>query len=222
MISMLENGEDLHNKVACAAFDKQPDQVTYEERQASKIINYLTNYGGNSWILRESIIKSVGVEYSIEECQRIMDARFKVWPEIPQWWDSVFTTLEESLTLTNLTGRVKPFFERRHIEKRGQLIRNAALEKNARAWLNQSTVADVTKLAMIRLHEASKKTDKFNFLLEVHDSLTVEYKAGQEEYVSAIIRECFDIELDAGWRKYTIPVSMEVGPNFGELKEYKG
>ena len=221
MLDMLENGEDLHKKVACVAFDKTPDEVTYEERQASKIINYLTNYGGNSWILKESIIKSVGIEYTEAECQRIMDARFKVWPEIPQWWETVFQTLENSLTLTNLTGRIKPFFESRHIEKRGSLQRNSSLEKNARAWLNQSTVADVTKLAMIRLHQATKDDPDINFLLEIHDGLAVEFREGCQDKVVKIFKEAFNIELDAGWRKYIIPISLEIGDNYGSVKEIK-
>lgn len=223
MLDMLSNGEDLHNKVACIAFNTTPDKVTKQQRNASKVVNYLTNYGGSSWILQQSIIKSVGLDLPEEECQRIMDARFEVWPEIPAWWESTFKKLEEGIFLTNLTGRCKPFFARRWEERRGQLVRNAKLEKNARAWVNQSTVADITKLAQIRLcqKEVETKGELFNFLLEVHDSLTVQYKPGHEKEIHAIMQECFDIELDAGWTKYTIPISMEVGPNYGEVKEYK-
>lgn len=220
MLEMLENGEDLHKKVACVAFGIEPHEVTKEQRQLSKIINYLTNYGGSSWVLKNSIVKSLGLDIAEEECQRIMDARFKVWPEIPQWWEKVFTTLENEIFLTNLTGRKKPFFDLRWVEKNGMLTKNASLEKNARAWLNQSTVADVTKLAMARLWKKQKETgDLFRFLLEVHDSLSVEYKIGYEKEVLQIFKECFNIELDAGWTKYVIPISAEIGPNYGDVKE---
>lgn len=219
MLTMIENGKDLHKKVACVAFGVAPEEVTKEQRQFSKIINYLTNYGGNSWILKENIIAKLGIDIDEYECQKIMDARFKIWPEIPLWWEAVFTKLENNMFLTNLLGRKKPFFGQRYIEKGGGLIRNASLEKNARAWLNQSTVADITKLAMIRLWEKQKTTDKFKFLLECHDSLTVEYKIGEEQYMQAVMQECFNIELDAGWKKYIIPISCEFGPNYGEVKE---
>lgn len=223
MLEMLEKGEDLHKKVACVAFGVTPDQVTHEQRQLSKIINYLTNYGGNSWVLKNSIVKSLGIDIAEEECQRIMDARFKIWPEIPLWWDKVFNELENNMFLVNLLGRRKPFFALRHIEKNGSYQRNDKLEKNARAWLNQSTVADITKLAMIRLWNKQKETggELFKFLLEVHDSLSVEYKIGHEAEIYKTFQDCFNIELDAGWTKYVVPISLEVGPDYGRVKELK-
>jgi DNA polymerase I-like protein with 3'-5' exonuclease and polymerase domains len=220
MINILSDPQgDLHKKVAAMAFNIKESEVSKQQRNLAKVINYLTNYGGNAWVLKNSIVKDEKIDLPESECQNIMDARFKTWPEIPRWWDKVFAALEDSIYLTNLLGRKKPFFNERHTFKGSKYIRNPKLEKNARAWLNQSTVTDITKLAMVRLCEKERQVDFFNFLMEVHDSLVVQYKEGYEEQIKEVLLDCFDIELDAGWRKFTIPISFEIGDTYGDVEE---
>lgn len=220
LIDVIESGGDLHIPIAAKGLGKDPKDVTKEERDAAKIINYASNYGGSGYAIHLGILGSRGIDIPIDVCEKMLAARWEEWPQIPAWWDSLFNELESSMYLKNLFGRQKPFFSPRWVERKGVLVKNPKLEKNARAWQNQSTITDLNKLAQIRVCQKCEEVDFAEFLLDVHDATVVQYRTGCQQETFEMLQECYDIEIDAGWRSYKIPVSAEIGPNYGDLKEY--
>jgi DNA polymerase I-like protein with 3'-5' exonuclease and polymerase domains len=77
MLEAYEKGEDLHRKTAAAVAGVTLGQVTKEQRQAAKAINFGLLYGQGAEGLAQYAKQSYGVEMSIPEARRAKEAFFR-------------------------------------------------------------------------------------------------------------------------------------------------
>ena len=175
-------GEDLHATVASTMFGKPVSKTQNPELRArAKGINFGLVYGMGA----PALAASLGVEVS--EGERLLAQYFKTFPKIRDYLEgSVETALAKGYAQTVLGRRL--VFDKHALaatNARGELGRIA---KNMPI---QGTSADMTKLAMVRVHE--RLLDDFagraGLVNTIHDELVVECDAADGQEVAAAVRE---------------------------------
>jgi DNA polymerase I-like protein with 3'-5' exonuclease and polymerase domains len=82
MAEKLNNGEDLHTLVASHLTGKSMDQITKEERQKAKAVNFGLPGGMGKMTLRQYARKNFGVELSEDEAKDSYDKWFDTFTEM--------------------------------------------------------------------------------------------------------------------------------------------
>ena len=191
------SGEDLHRRTAGETFGVPAADVTRQQRDIAKMINYGIAYGLSSFGLAHRL----GLEQS--EAHSIIERYFARYRRVKEWLDA---TIEEA----RRTGRVKTLFGRRRylpdINSKNPAARSAA-ERTAVNTPIQGTAADLVKRAMLRVDRAlSARALQSKMLLQVHDELVLEAPPSELDAVGPLLSE----EMK-GAADLTVPLEVELG-----------
>jgi len=178
LLRIFNEGIDIHTATAAAVFKKSLEQITSEERQIGKGVNFLTAYGGGY----AKLARTTGI--SDEHAQNIMAAYRQSFKGLTQWKNKVIAVAQKKGYVTTLSGR-----RRRLID-----ITSSDQEKVSRAERQainaviQGSAADICKDAMIEVFSAFKGT-KAKLVVQVHDELVAvspEDEDVQELFINAM------------------------------------
>jgi DNA polymerase-1 len=157
----LMNGEDPHTSTAAGVFGVSLDQVTKDQRQAAKAINFAVVYGAGP----AKVAAMAGV--SEKEAKRFLELHQKTFPEIYSFKNAVIKECRRRKPphIKTILGRKRrlPTIHAKDYGLRGYAERQAVNS------LIQGSAADLIKLAMVRLD--STLPDDMNLILSVHDEL---------------------------------------------------
>ena len=157
------SGEDLHARTAGETFGVPPAQVTRQQRDIAKMINYGIAYGLSAFGLAHRL------KLEKSEAGAIIEKYFARYRGVKEWLDA---TIEEA----RRTGMVKTIFGRRRylpdINSKNGTARMAA-ERTAVNTPIQGTAADLVKRAML-LVDRGLAGRRARMLLQVHDELVLE------------------------------------------------
>jgi DNA polymerase-1 len=174
-------GEDLHATVASQMFGARVSKTENPElRQRAKAINFGLVYGMGA----PALAASLGV--TPPQGQELLDRYFRTFPRIKDFLEaSVEKALQKGYSETLLGRRLS--FSREELDAdnaRGELSR---IMKNMPI---QGTSADMTKLAMVRVHERLLEDTggDAGLVNTIHDELVVECEASAGEQVAAAVR----------------------------------
>ena len=164
MIEAYARGEDLHKATAAAVLGKPLDQVTKEDRQLAKAVNFGLLYGQSAKGLVKYAASSYGVVLAEKDAQEIRTKFFQTYVHLQQWHRESHTQAENGID------------EVRTILGRRRLIPEGASEwEQFTALVNtpvQGGCADGMKRAIILL--ASRLPDEAKIISTVHDELILE------------------------------------------------
>lgn len=155
-------GIDPHTMTAAQVFGCTPEEVTKDQRQAAKAINFAVVYGAGP----EKVAAMAGV--TVDEAKRFLEIHQKAFPEIYRFKDKVIRTCRERRPIPfirTMSGR-KRRLPTMYSDNYG--IRGKA-ERQAVNSLIQGSAADLIKRAMIRLQETLEP--EMRLILSVHDEL---------------------------------------------------
>lgn len=174
-------GEDLHSTVATSMFGVRVSKTENPElRQRAKAINFGLVYGMGA----PALAASLGV--SAAQGQELLDRYFKTFPRIRDH-------LEGSVARALKLGYAETLLSRRLHFDRDALAADNARGELGRIMKNmpiQGTSADMTKLAMVRVHERllEETGGDAGLVNTVHDELVVECAAQDGARVAAAVR----------------------------------
>lgn len=176
LLDAFARGIDLHAQTAAEAIYKVPlANVTFEQRQEGKRVNFQIPYGISAKGLLEQFILS-GIENKEEaDCQRMLDSWYDFYTAVDPWMASVY---EEGRRLgyirDTLSGRILYIPGLRSpIDK----VREHA-ERVCIAWKCQTFAQVLMKLGMAQTWEYLQCDPIAEPLLQVHDEELVEFDAG--------------------------------------------
>lgn len=201
-LEIYRTGGDLHRLTAALLLNKPEADVTKEERQQAKPVNFGFAYGLGSKSFREKAKKDYNIDISEEQAQEFRDTFFESYPVLERYLKTVAFGAAEDYQIRNNAGRIVKFplgLERWQYENMG---RNTPI---------QSLSADITKTAMGRLY---CKLKPFNAKLinAVHDELVFEVTEEHTEAAVKIIKE----EMESAGREYLKSVPCIVKVSVGE------
>ena len=210
LIEAFEAGGDVHKRVASIMFDKPEDKITHDERELGKRICHASNYGMGAGKLAELS----GMSY--HEAQEKMNLYHIHFPKINIWHMEIERQLGKTRTLTTPLGRKRMFFGRW----------NAALLRDAYAYVPQSTVADITLRGMLNLY--IYLPPECSIVFNIHDEIVIQFPiddpvisgCGNEAWhkkIKEIMVKRMSIPIQINGRTLVIPVGIKVGSNWNEV-----
>jgi DNA polymerase-1 len=209
LLGAFERGEDIHRRTASEVYGVPMDQVTSEQRSASKAVNFGLLYGQGAFALAANI----GVTQ--KEAKAFIERYFERMPKVAEWIEGTKAkAIAEGLVRTHW-GRVRSIPELQSSNKQFQ----AQGLREAVNTVVQGTAADLMRRAMVRLHRSLKGSGlRARLLLQVHDELLVEAPMEEVAKVSALLREAMEGADDLGALGVALAAEVREGRSWLECK----
>lgn len=199
------HGKDIHNLTASQVFNVPLEEVTHDQRQVGKRLNFSIMYGMTAYGLSREL------DVAPSEAKKYLDTYFEQYPAVHQWMNTIVEEAQQR-------GYVETFWGRRRYLPDLQERNKTLFEAARRAAINtpvQGTQAEVLKLAMIKLNRLFKEHNlDAAMLLQLHDELLIEYAEKDEEAVIALTSST--MENIVHW-SVPLKVSVRTGLNWEEV-----
>lgn len=202
LLDVFKNNIDVHTQTAAQLFNVELSEVTHEQRQLGKKINFSILYGLTPYGLSQDL----GISPS--EAKTYITTYFDQYPGIADW-------MEKTVQFAQRNGYVETLYGRRrtipNINERNKHLFDAA----KRIAINtpiQGTQADLMKISMIKTQETlnKKKLSGF-FTLQIHDEIILEVPTNEEKETIKAVQEC--MENIVQW-EIPLNVTIRTGPSW--------
>jgi DNA polymerase-1 len=202
MIRVFESGQDIHTMNAAIIFSCHYNQVTKDQRQIAKSRVHGANYGIGP-------AKAAKIAGTTEAKAREDLNKYKsMYPNLELWWLQVREQVGKTRVMTTPFGRKRMFFGRWSED----LVREAI------AYVPQSTVGDLLNLGIIRCWQALPP--KWELLMQNHDSVVAQVPIGTDPmHIAKFFRHYYEIPITIYNRTFKVPVDIQIGASWGELKK---
>ena len=196
MVDAFKNGRDIHTATAALVFDVPFEDVSRDQRNQAKTINFAILYGAGATRLMQQL------EITRKEASQLIKNYYERFPGLKQFMAaSVETAREEGYAMT-LLGRKRGL---RDINSKSGLTRSIA-ERMAMNTPIQGTAADMIKVAMIRIDRALIEGDfKTKMIMQVHDELVFDAPKDEVDRVIPIIEQLMREAIP----DLTVPIVVE-------------
>lgn len=217
LIEAFEQGQDIHQAVAAQIHGVSPEDVTREQRNGAKMVNFGIVYGITAYGLARRLSVS---NTEAEEIITGYKTRFA----------GITTFLQECIDQAQRMGYVETMLKRRRpindIDSRNPQ-RRALAERVAINSVVQGSAADLIKIAMVDLHKrlsphaahlrdgAPPEIEGVLMLLQIHDELVFEGDEGIAEQAKQLIVERMEAAMEL---RVPLVVDANVSTNWFEGK----
>ncbi len=190
--AMLHEGADIHEENA---------KVLHSSRDMAKRFVHGTNYGGSPRTM------AINCGLTTHYADQMQKRWFSAHPGIKDWHERTEMALQTKRCVYNAFGFRRYYFDR--IE---------GLLPEALAWVPQSTVALVTNMGLRDLHSTLAPVE---LLLQVHDSIVLQYPRELDKELRPKIRDAMLVEIPYD-DPLTIPVGLKISDkSWGACQEAK-
>ncbi|MFH1644584.1 MAG: DNA polymerase I [bacterium] len=198
---------DIHAQTAAQLFNVALENVTNEQRQIGKRINFSIIYGLTPFGLAKDLNIKPG------EAKEYIEKYFEQYPGVLKWIEKTEKEAQKNGYVETLMGRRRYIPE---LKEKNRLLYEAGKRMAINSPI-QGTSAEIIKIAMIDLYRAfeTKKIDA-KILLQIHDELLIEYDSKKEEIVKKIVKNCLEDVI-----KWDVPlkISMRTGKNWEKVSK---
>jgi DNA polymerase-1 len=202
-----QRGDDIHRATAAEVLGKEPAELTKNERNIAKMVNFGIIYGISAFGLSENL------EIPREEAQTYIDTYLARFPHVQDFIGRTIEQAERDGYVTTLLGRRRPVPEIRASNRQTRSLG----ERLAVNSVMQGTAADVIKVAMVAIHRRLREEGRSaRLVLQVHDELLLEVPETEVTAVRELVRGemCGAYPLDP-----PLAVDIGVGENWHEAKD---
>jgi DNA polymerase I len=199
-------GEDIHAATAAEVLGKDRAELTKDERNVAKMVNFGIIYGISAFGLSENL------EIPREEAQEYIDTYLARFPLVQDFIQRTIERCTEEGYAMSLFGRRRPVPELKASNRQTRSLG----ERLAVNFVMQGTAADIIKKAMVAIHARLRDEGRASRLvLQVHDELLVEAPDVEISAIKDILREemCGAYPLDP-----PLAVDVGVGDDWNEAK----
>lgn len=198
--------QDIHRRTASQIFEVPLDEVTQEQRDSAKAVNFGIVYGISDF----GLARNLGI--SRNQASEYIESYFKRYPGIKEYMDKIVHTGKEQGYVTTLMGRRRNLPE---LASRNYNIRSFG-ERIAMNTPIQGTAADIIKKAMNSVYyEMKNRKLKSKLILQVHDELIVDTYKPELEEVMELIKEKMENAMELS---VPLVVDIEVGSSWYDTK----
>jgi DNA polymerase I-like protein with 3'-5' exonuclease and polymerase domains len=198
MIEAYKNGEDLHRQTASIVLGKPLEDVSKEDRQLAKAVNFGLLYGQLAKGLVVYAETSYGVKLNIEQARQIRQKFFDEYKHLREWHSQAHKDASSNCEVLSTK-----FGRKRWLPMEGDVRwQRVATLLNAPV---QGGAADVIKTAIIALQ--AKLPEGAGLVSTVHDELIVEAPLKNVEAIKKLME---DIMIESAASLYpTVPFEVE-------------
>ncbi|MEW5740113.1 MAG: DNA polymerase [Myxococcota bacterium] len=205
LVGPLREHADVHRLTAAAVLEKRPEDVTADERQLGKVVNFATFAGQGA----SALAQQLGVDAA--EAKQLI-ARFdRKYSQVRAFQDEQERLARERGYLVTLAGRRWPIGG---LESLDPMLRGYA-ERLARRGTHEGSVCDVSRRGLLDADRALRKAGLAAApLVQVLDEVLFEVPEVELREAARVASEAMKnaFQLEAPLR-----VGVEVGPNWADL-----
>jgi len=218
MIKMFNEGKDIHTFTAAKIMGKREADVTKEDRQKAKAVNFGFLYGAQAATFQHTAKNDYGLDLPLSTCEKFRDAFFRTFSDFESWYERTRYEITHKGYIEYPTGRFRHFGRISRSDKNfGEIFRQAI---NSPV---QGSSSDIVLLTMGELYKIIKKRNiPAKFLLTVHDSVMLEI--WDKEEVEEELRGYLDLVLKdivpskCKWLKVPMTVEARSGYSWDKVK----
>jgi DNA polymerase-1 len=184
-----ERGEDIHAVTAAEVLGKPREDLSKDERNRAKAVNFGIIYG----ISAHGLSEQLGIER--DEAQVYIDTYRGRMPRVAEFIERAIHDARERGYAVTLLGRRRPIPE---LRAQNWNVRSFG-ERLAVNTVIQGSAADIIKLAMVRIHRRlGEERRAARLVLQIHDELLLEVPDVETTAVRGLVVEemCTAYPLD--------------------------
>jgi DNA polymerase-1 len=194
MIRVFREGRDMHKYTASVLLGKKEEEISKEERQLAKAVNFGLIYGISAKGLAEYAYSSYSIALSLEEAEKIRARFFEHFRGFKDWHERVKKELREKGKSEGYT-----LLGRRY---------TAHTFPDAVNYPIQGTGADLLKLSVLIFDaEVRKENIKAHVINLVHDEIVVECPMEEGERTAELLERA--MKRAGGIILKKVPVEVE-------------
>jgi DNA polymerase I len=173
-------GEDIHRVTAAEVLGKPPAELTRDERNRAKAVNFGIIYGISAFGLSEQL----GI--TRDEAQTYIDTYLARFPHVNEFMRATIDLAREQGHVSTLFGRRRPIPELRA----SSWTTRSLGERLAVNTVMQGSAADIIKVAMIACHRRLRDEGRRSRLvLQIHDELLFEVPDGEMSAIRSMVTQ---------------------------------
>ncbi len=197
--------KDIHQQTAAELLGITLDEVTQQQRQLGKRLNFSIMYGLTPFGLAQDM------NISPKEAKTYIDAYFASYQQVKEWMDRTVEAGRKDGYVSSLWGRRRYIPELKDNNK-------TVFEGGRRMAINtpiQGSTADLMKVAMLEIDQKLTAAKlQAQILLQIHDEIILEIPEQEINQVETIVRTTMEHVVD--WR-VPLKVALRTGKNWGEI-----
>jgi len=210
MMEAYRRGTDLHSVAATLVTGGRVEDVTKEERQAGKAINFGFIFGMGASKFVDYAEDTYGVTFTLDEAKRLRDGFFDTWEGLGEWHEYQRQFVRDNGYVRNLFGRYRRLPD---VYSTNQMKAGAA-ERQAINSPVQGSASDMMLRTLVSINAAKHRLNltDLHIVGTVHDSVLLE--AGSAEAVLVSLSQMtnvypfdlpieVDVSLGTRWGYYT-------------------
>ncbi len=206
LIEAFNNGDDIHKITASKVFGIPEEEVTSQQRNNAKVVNFGVIYGMSSFGL------STELKIPRKEAEKYIEEYFKKYEKVKIYMDGLIEMAKTKGYVTTILNRKRTINE---INASNYMVRQSG-ERLAMNSPIQGSAADIIKIAMIKVYsELLKHNTKSKLILQVHDELIIEAHCDELDAMKNLIEEAMESAMDL---KVKLAVGVNCGYNWYDLK----
>lgn len=173
------NNEDIHAVTASKILGIPINELTKDERNSAKAINFGIVYGMSEFTLSKDL------NISFKAAKEYMDEYFNKYSGVRDYLEFLKKFAKEKGYVTTILNRIRYIHE---LKSPQALIRQFG-ERAAMNTPVQGSAADIMKFAMVRVYNRLKAENlKAQLILQVHDELIIEAPEDEKDAVCNILK----------------------------------
>jgi DNA polymerase-1 len=197
MTEAFNHGEDIHARTARAVFGAKTKKEEADNRRLAKIVNFAIAYDIGPF----GLAQRTGL--SRAEARRVIDDYYETYKGVRRYMEETPEQVRETGVVRTIFGRIRPIPD---INNRNHNLR-ARAEREAINAPMQGTVADLVKMAMIRVRDRLRREQLgARMILQVHDELLLEVPEKEADRTKEVVRA----EMENVY-KLAVPLIVDVG-----------
>lgn len=205
---------DIHKRTAALAFDVPYDEVTKDQRKQTKQGIFSIVYGREEDSLAQMLFKG-----DKAAAKRLMDAIFKVYPEIKEYLSAALEDAKKHGYLVTRLGTplfINPFTKAEKEKGEGfrRNVQNYTIQSGASYWCS-GTLHNVQKLI-----DERGLSDKIKVVCYIHDSIELDVAPDVLDEAMVIMNYAFN---ELATELYNVPTASDtvIGISMGEELDIK-
>jgi len=216
MQEAFRDGVDLHRLTACKISGVPLDQVTDQQRQAAKIMNFLLIYGGSAKTLQWRVLSDYGRFMSLDEAEEAKTRFFQTYEGVRVWQERqlqemsytvphYFHNCIQGYFFMPLTCTATALGRRRVWPRFGAGVRASKFQMYNTPC--QGTGADLIKLVMCEVYDKIS-SEEARIIGSIHDEILLEVPEERAEEYARMLQEI--MERIGSELLYPVPAKAEV------------
>lgn len=204
LVQAFLKSEDIHATTAASVLEIPLDQVTKEQRQAAKAVNFGIIYGQQAFGLSQEL----GIE--VKKAAHFIEMYFHKYPAVKAYLETCKKIARETGKAVTMTGRERLIPE---ISSSNMQIRQMA-ERLAVNTPFQGTAADLIKKAMLEVDaQITQQHLKGFMILQIHDELLFEVPDEEIPQFQHLVKKAMEQVVKL---KVPLVVEIAIGKNWKE------